>query len=211
MPLAIELAAARVGALAVEQINGRLSNRFQLLAAGHRTAPPRQRTLRATVDWSYELLTAKEQLLLRRLAVFSGWNLEMAERVCADHTLPAEAVLDLLAALIDKSLVALDGEVAGDARYRLLDTIRQYAAERLAASGEAAELRRRHRDGQIDRIESVAARAFRRGDPPWPVRLRMYKNTCLNADNFTTPPPRAPEPECAPARPRRGIALTHCL
>ena len=184
MPLAIELAAARVGALAVEQINGRLSNRFQLLAAGHRTAPPRQRTLRATVDWSYELLTPEEQLLLRRLAVFSGWNLEMAERVCADDRLPAEAVLDLLAALIDKSLVALDGEVAGDARYRLLDTIRQYAAERLAASGEAAELRRRHRDCLVELIESVAAQAFRRGDPPWPVRLRMYKNACLEADNF---------------------------
>jgi len=210
MPLAIELAAARVGALAVEQINGRLSNRFQLLAAGHRTAPPRQRTLRATVDWSYELLTAKEQLLLRRLAVFSGWNLEMAERVCADHTLPAEAVLDLLAALIDKSLVALDGEVAGDARYRLLDTIRQYAAERLAASGEAAELRRRHRDGQIDRIESVAARAFRRGDPPWPVRLRMYKNTCLNADNFTTALAWSLERDDGEAGLRLCIALRSC-
>jgi predicted ATPase len=186
MPLAIELAAARVGALAVEQIHGRLSNRFQLLAAGHRTAPPRQRTLRATVDWSYELLTPKEQLLLRRLAVFSGWNLEMAKRVCADDSLPPEAVLDLLAALIDKSLVALDGVVAGDARYRLLDTIRQYAAERLAASGEVPELRRRHRDCLLELIESVAGQAFRRGDPPWPVRLRMYKNACLEADNFRT-------------------------
>ncbi len=186
MPLAIELAAARVGALAVEQINGRLSNRFQLLAAGHRTAPPRQRTLRATVDWSYELLTPQERLLLRRLAVFSGWNLEMAERVCADDRLPADAVLDLLAALIDKSLVALDGEVAGDARYRLLDTIRQYAAERLAASGEAPQLRRRHRDCLVELIESVAAQAFRRGDPPWHVRLRMYKNACLEVANFNT-------------------------
>jgi predicted ATPase/DNA-binding NarL/FixJ family response regulator len=186
MPLAIELAAARVGALAVEQINGRLTDRFQLLAAGHRTAPPRQRTLRATVDWSYELLTPKEQLLLRRLAVFSGWNLEMAERVCADGKLPADAILDLLAALIDKSLVALDGEIAGDARYRLLDTIRQYAGERLAASGEAAQLRQRHRDCMVEYIEGVAARAFRRGDPPWPVRLRMYRNACLEADNFNT-------------------------
>jgi predicted ATPase/DNA-binding NarL/FixJ family response regulator len=186
MPLAIELAAARVGALAVEQINGRLANRFQLLAGGHRTAPPRQRTLRATVDWSYELLTPAEQLLLRRLAVFSGWNLEMAERVCADGQLPSGAILDLLTALIDKSLAALDGEVAGDARYRLLDTIRQYAGERLAASGEAAELRRRHRDCMVELTESVAARAFKRGDPPWPVRLRMYKSICLETDNFTT-------------------------
>ena len=185
MPLAIELAAARVGALAVEQISGRLSDRFHLLATGRRTAPPRQRTLRATVDWSYELLTPAEQLLLRRLAVFSGWNLEMAERVCADERLPAEAVLDQLAALIDKSLVALDLEVAGEARYRLLDTIREYAAERLAASGEAPKLRRRHRDRMLEFIEAVAAQAFRRGDPPWPVRLRMYKDACLEADNFT--------------------------
>ncbi len=185
MPLAIELAAARVGVLAVEQISGRLSDRFQLLATGRRTAPPRQRTLRATVDWSYELLAPAEQLLLRRLAVFSGWNLEMAERVCADEKLPAEAVLDQLAALVDKSLVALDLEVAGGARYRLLDTIREYAAERLAASGEAPKLRRRHRDCLLEFIEAVAAQAFRRGDPPWPVRLRMYKDACLEADNFT--------------------------
>ena len=184
MPLAIELAAARVGALAVEQINSRLTDRFQLLAAGHRTAPPRQRTLRAAVDWSYELLTPAEQLLLRRLAVFSGWSLEMAERVGADEKLPAQAVLDLLAALIDKSLVALDHEVAGDARYRLLDTIRQYAAERLASSGEEAELRRRHRDCLMEFVEGIAGRGFRRGEPPWPVRVRMYQRTCMEADNF---------------------------
>jgi predicted ATPase/DNA-binding CsgD family transcriptional regulator len=184
MPLAIELAAARVGALAVEQINGRLSDRFQLLAGGHRTAAPRQRTLRATVDWSYELLTEPEQLLLRRLAVFSGWNLDMAERVCADEKLPAQAVLDLLAALIDKSLVALDGEVAGDARYRLLDTIRQYAAERLAASGEAAQIRRRHRDCLIELVEGIAARAFRRGNPSWEDRVRSYQRAWLEIDNF---------------------------
>jgi len=184
MPLAIELAAARVGALAVEQINGRLSDRFQLLAGGHRTAPPRQRTLRATVDWSYELLTEPEQLLLRRLAVFSGWDLDMAERVCADEKLPAQAVLDLLAALIDKSLVALDGEVAGGARYRLLDTIRQYAAERLAVSGEAAQMRRRHRDCLIELVESTAARGFRRGDPPWAERVRSYQRTWLEISNF---------------------------
>ncbi len=184
MPLAIELAAARVGALAVGQINARLTDRFKLLAAGHRTAPPRQRTLRATVDWSYELLTPAEQLLLRRLAVFSGWNLDMAERVCADDMLPAQAVLDLLAALIDKSLVTLDPELAGDARYRLLDTIRQYASERLAVSGEEAELRRRHRDCLLEFIEGIAGRAFNRGDPPWPVRVGMYQRACQEADNF---------------------------
>jgi predicted ATPase/DNA-binding CsgD family transcriptional regulator len=184
MPLAIELAAARVGALAVEQINGRLTDRFQLLAGGHRTAPARQRTLRATVDWSYELLTEPQQILLRRLAVFSGWNLEMAEKVCADDALPAESILDLLAALIDKSLVTMHGEVAGHARYRLLDTIRQYAAERLAASGEADRMHRRHRDCMIELVEDIVAKGFRRGDPPWEWRLSAYKQACMELDNF---------------------------
>ena len=184
MPLAIELAAARVGALAVEQISDRLSDRFHLLGAGIRTAPPRQRTLRATVDWSYELLTGQERLLLRRLAVFSSWNLEAAERVCADDQLPAEAVLDLLAALIDKSLVALDGEEAGDARYRLLDTIRQYAAERLDESGELRALRRRHRDYFLEFAENTSVRAFRRGEPSWPARLALYRRAGMELGNF---------------------------
>ncbi len=133
IPLGIELSAARVRALSVEQIADRLRDRFQLLDSGDRTAPPRQQTLRATVDWSYELLDEAEQMLLRRLAVFSGWNLDMAEQVCSDEAIPADAVLDLLISLIDKSLVVLDGEAAGDARYRLLDTIREYA--RRAAGG----------------------------------------------------------------------------
>src|SRR5689334_17454507 len=142
IPLGIELSAARVRALSVEQIEGRLRDRFALLNSGDRTAPLRQQTLRATVDWSYELLDSAEQMLLRRLATFSGWNLDMAEQVCSDEAagageaIPADAVLGLLISLIDKSLVVLDGEAAGDARYRLLDTIREYAAERLAAAGE---------------------------------------------------------------------------
>src|SRR5260370_17749115 len=123
MPVAIELAAARVGALSVEQIAGRLSRRFQLLASGDRTAPARQQTLRAAVDWSYELLTEPEQVLLRRLAVFSGWNLEMAEQVCADRAIPAAQGLDLLAALIDKSLVTLHPARAWDAPYPRLAPI----------------------------------------------------------------------------------------
>src|SRR5271157_2625085 len=143
---AIELSAARVRALSVEQIADRLRDRFQLLNSGDRTAPLRQQTLRATVDWSYELLDEQEQILLRRLAVFSGWNLDMAEQVCSDEAIPADALLGLLISLIDKSLVVLDGEAAGDARYRLLDTIKQYAAERLAAAGEQSALSLRHRD-----------------------------------------------------------------
>jgi predicted ATPase/DNA-binding CsgD family transcriptional regulator/tetratricopeptide (TPR) repeat protein len=183
MPLAIELAAARVGALSVEQIAARLGDRFQLLASGDRTAPPRQQTLRAAVDWSYELLTGPEQLLLRRLAVFSGWNLEMAEQVCADEAIPADQVLDLLAALIDKSLVTLDGELEGDARYRLLDTIREYAAGRLTASGEGPRIRRRHRDYLLRLAEGIVAVAFLRGDPPWPVRVSLYRRILAERGN----------------------------
>src|SRR6266571_4298464 len=184
IPLAIELAAARVRALSVEQIAGRLGNRFQLLASGDRTAPPRHQTLRATVDWSYELLTGPEQVLLRRLSVFAGWNLEMAEQVCAGGEIAAPMVLDLLAALIDKSLVTVDAELAGQARYRLLDMIREYAAVRLTASGEEAAVRARHRDYLLDLAESIVARAFVRGDPPWPERVVMYRRVHAERANL---------------------------
>jgi predicted ATPase/DNA-binding CsgD family transcriptional regulator/Tfp pilus assembly protein PilF len=186
VPLAIELAAARVGALSVEQIAARLGDRFQLLASGDRTAPVRQQTLRAAVDWSYGLLTEPEQVLLRRLAVFSGWNLDMAEQVCADEAIPAQQVLDLLAALIDKSLVTLDAELEGDARYRLLDTIREYASGRLDASGEGPTIRLRHRDYMLKLVDDIVAVAFVRGDPPWPVRVALYRRVLAERANFRT-------------------------
>ncbi|HEY1619136.1 MAG TPA: LuxR C-terminal-related transcriptional regulator [Streptosporangiaceae bacterium] len=195
IPLAIELAAARIRALSVEQVAARLSDRFQLLASGDRTAPPRQQTLRAAVDWSFELLSEPEQTLLRRLAVFSGWNLEMAEEVCADERIRADDVLDLLAALIDKSLVSLDGELAGDARYRLLDTIGEYAAGQLADSGEQDAIRAAHRDYMVALADGVVARAFVRGDPPWPARVAMYHRIDVERPNF-----RAALAECL----RRG-------
>jgi predicted ATPase/DNA-binding CsgD family transcriptional regulator/Tfp pilus assembly protein PilF len=184
IPLGIELSAARVRALSVEQIADRLRDRFQLLDSGDRTAPPRQQTLRATVDWSYELLDGPEQTLLRRLAVFSGWNLDMAEQVCSDDIIPADAVLGLLISLIDKSLVVLDGEAAGDARYRLLDTIREYAAERLAAAGERDALSLRHRDYVLTLVEETAERMFRRGEPPWPVRRAIFRRGLAEYGNF---------------------------
>ena len=184
IPLAIELAAARIRALAVEQVADRLSDRFGLLAAGDRTAPLRQQTLRAAVDWSYELLTPQEQALLRRLSVFSGWNLEMAEEVCADGQIPADDILDLLAALIDKSLVSLDGEVTGDARYRLLDTIREYAAGLLAASGEREIIRAAHRDYLMQLGDGIVARAFLSGDPPWRERVAMYRRIEVERANY---------------------------
>jgi predicted ATPase/DNA-binding CsgD family transcriptional regulator/Tfp pilus assembly protein PilF len=186
MPLAIELAAARMRALSAEQIAARLDDRFRLLASGDRTAPPRQQTLQAAVDWSHGLLTDGEQILLRRLSVFSGWNLEMAEQVCSGGQVPTAHVLDLLAALIDKSLVTLDGEVDGVARYRLLDTIREYAASRLAASGEEQAVRRRHLGLMLRIAEDVVDKAFRRGDPPWPVRVSMYQRIARELPNFRT-------------------------
>ncbi len=184
IPLGIELSAARVRALSVEQIADRLRDRFQLLDSGDRTAPPRQQTLRATVDWSYELLDGPEQMLLRRLAVFSGWNLDMAEQVCSDDAIPADAVLGLLISLIDKSLVVLDGEAAGDARYRLLDTIREYAAERLVDAGEESRLFLRHRDCILALVEKTARAMFRRGHPPWPVRRAIFRRGIVEYGNF---------------------------
>jgi len=184
MPLAIELAAARMRALSVEQVAARIRDRFQLLASGDRTAPARQQTLRAAVDWSYELLTGQEQLLLRRLSVFSGWNLDMAERVCADDAIPAEQVLDLLAGLIDKSLVTLDGEVAGDARYRLLDTVREYAGAQLTGSGEHTALRLRHRDYMLAIGEADALAGFASGGLSWPQRVQLFRRAQANLANY---------------------------
>jgi predicted ATPase/DNA-binding CsgD family transcriptional regulator len=184
MPLAIELAAARIRALSVEQIASRLDDRFRLLASGDRTAPPRQQTLRAAVDWSYELLSEPEQILLRRLSVFAGWNLDMAEQVCADEQIPAGTVLDLMAALIDKSLVTFDHELRGESRYRLLDTIKEYAASRLTTSGEEDALRLRQRDYLLRYGEYVVSQAFVRGAPSWPERVALYRAITADLANY---------------------------
>ena len=144
IPLAIELAAARVRVLSPEQIATRLDDAFRLLTSGSRTALPRQRTLRGTMDWSYELLDRREQALLRRLAVFSGsFSLEAAEAVCVGDPLEPEDILDDVAALVDKSLVVME---AGDgvARYRLLETVRQYGLELLARHEDVAKYREAH-------------------------------------------------------------------
>ncbi len=184
VPLAIELAAARIRALSVEQIAARIDDRFRLLASGDRTAPRRQQTLQAAVDWSFELLTPDEQILLRRLSVFSGWSLDMAEQVCADDRISVEQMLDLLAALIDKSLVALEDELAGHARYRLLDTIREYASAQLAAAGEQAEFRRRHRDYLLRLVEDVVGEAFVRDAMPWPEQVIVYHRVAAEQANL---------------------------
>jgi predicted ATPase/class 3 adenylate cyclase len=142
IPLAIELASARVRALSVEEIASRLSDRFGLLTRGDRTALPRQQTLRASIDWSYDLLTDHERALLRRLSVFAGgWTLEAVEEVGAGDDVKKPDVLDLLTNLVDKSLVVLDAE---GRRYRLLETMRQYAQEHLDESGERDQASARH-------------------------------------------------------------------
>ena len=144
IPLAIELAAARIRALSVADINARLQDRYKLLTGGSRVLQERQQTLRALVDWSYELLTAEEQIVLDRLGVFvGGFDLAAAEAVCGMEPLAGGDVLDLLQSLIEKSLVMLEERDDG-ARYSMLETIREYAREKLALRGDAAAVAARH-------------------------------------------------------------------
>ena len=144
IPLAIELAAARVPSMAVEEIDRRLRHGFNLLTGGSRTTLVRQQTLRAAIDWSYDLLNDAEQALFRRLSVFAGgWTLAAAEQVCADERVDQEAMLDLLTSLADKSLVSAEERDCAT-RYRLLETVRQYARERLRQGAEEAHWRDRH-------------------------------------------------------------------
>jgi DNA-binding NarL/FixJ family response regulator len=145
MPLAIELAAARVAILTPEQIADRLCDRFRLLTEGSRTALPRSRTLRAMIDWSHDLLDEPEQILLRRLAVFTGgWTLDAAETVCIGDGLGADDILDVLSGLASKSLI-LTVEHPDEVRYSFLESLREYAAEKLRAAGEESILQERHR------------------------------------------------------------------
>ncbi|WP_051893537.1 BTAD domain-containing putative transcriptional regulator [Streptomyces erythrochromogenes] len=141
MPLAIELAAARLRTMSAEQLAARLDDRFRLLTSGARSAPRQHRTLRAVVDWSWELLTGPERALLRRLAAFPGGaTVEAAEGVCAGGPVEAYDVLDLVTSLADKSLLVTDG----DGRYRMLETIRAYGLDKLAEAGEEVVVRRAH-------------------------------------------------------------------
>ena len=145
IPLAIELAAARVKVLAVEQIAARLDDRFSLLTGGSQTTLPRHQTLRGAIDWSYNLLSEPERALLRRLSVFAGGcSLQAAERICASGSVETVSVLDVLTSLVDKSLVLAETQ-HGEARYRLLETVRQYARDRLVEANEEADVRTRHR------------------------------------------------------------------
>lgn len=171
IPLAIELAAARIKVLTPAQIAERLSDAFKLLVAGSRTALPRHRTLRGTMDWSYGLLSDREQTLLRHLAVFSGgFTLDAAEAVCGGDGIGPDDVLEGVTTLVDKSLVSL-GSRDGEARYRLLETVRQYGNELLAPE-ERAELREKHAVFYLALAEMAAPRLFGgAADPTLVARL----------------------------------------
>ncbi|WP_038043375.1 tetratricopeptide repeat protein [Thermobifida fusca] len=186
IPLGIELAAARVRLLSVAQIAERLRDRFTMLTYGDRNAPVRQRTLRAVLDWSYDMLDEPERRLLRRLSVFSDWDLDLAERVCADESLPAHCLLDLMVSLVDRSLVTVVGEVQGRMRYRMLDTIRQYALARLAESGEETRLRLRHREQVLALAEELAHYAVAGYGVSWEQRFSAFQRVCAERDNVRT-------------------------
>jgi predicted ATPase len=157
IPLAIEFAAARVSTLGFEQVVGLLHDRFSLLTQGRRTALPRHQTLRATLSWSYELLTESERILLRRLAIFAGgFTLKAATAVMSGTDGMASGVTEAIASLFAKSLVALDGS-APSGRWRLLETIRAYAGEKLIESGEARQVARRHAEFYRDLVVSAVS------------------------------------------------------
>ena len=172
LPLALELAAARLRALTAKQVVERLDDRFRLLTTGNRSALPRHQTLRAAIDWSYDLLDARERALLARLAVFGGdFTLEAAEQVCSGGDLAQDDVLDLVAELVEKSLVQMS-EADGMARYRLLETIRQYGVERLTERGETDALRRRHAEFYVALAEQAEPHFTTVARPLWARRLQ---------------------------------------
>jgi non-specific serine/threonine protein kinase len=175
IPLAIELAAARVTVLSPEQIVARLGDRFGLLTGGSRGALPRHQTLMALLDWSYDLLDAWEQVLLRRLSVFvGGWTLEAAEAVCASDALPPHRILDLLSGLVAKSLVLPCGPV-DEVRYRFLESIREYAQTRLRDAGEESFVRMRHRDWFLSLAERAEPELKGAGSVHWLDRLERER------------------------------------
>jgi predicted ATPase/DNA-binding CsgD family transcriptional regulator len=177
IPLATELAAARVKVLSVEQLAARLDDSYRLLTGGRRTALPRQQTLRATMDWSYGLLSEKEQTLFRRLSVFrGGFTLEAAEAICAGEGIEKDEILELLSYLVDKSL-AMVHERRHETRYRLLETIRQYGQDKLQERGEVVTVREGHRDWFLGLAEQAEPELLGSQQLAWFDRLEVeYDN-----------------------------------
>ena len=199
IPLALELAAARLGSLSVPEISSRLDQRFRLLTGGSRTALPRHQTLRALIDWSYDLLTPAEQRVLDRLSVFAGgWTLEAAEAVASEGGAGGAGgwqVLDHLAALVGKSLVQAE-EARGSTRYRLLETVRDYAAERLAGrpGAELAGTRAAHRDHCLSLVETAGVYLRGPDEAGWLDRLEAEFDNIRAALAFSLADPGSAEP-----------------
>jgi predicted ATPase/class 3 adenylate cyclase len=204
MPLAIELAAARLRSMSLAELAGRLDQRFRLLTGGSRTALERQQTLRATVGWSYSLLTGAEQLLLARLSVFAGsFDIASAEAVCGSGRIDVLDVADLLGSLVDKSLVVAE-QAGGGLRYRLLETIRLFAAERLveAGDGEAAAVAAAHCAHFLAVAEQAAAYLTGSEQGSWLARLDADEANLRRAAAHA-----AGDPEGTAAVLRLGVAL----
>ena len=174
--------------LPVDPLLARLEDRFRLLTGGSRTALPRQQTLRAAVDWGYDLLTEPEKSLFDRLAVFAGgFTLEAAEAVCASDEIDPSDVLDLLGRLVDQSMVVVDERPDGTASYRLLETLRQYGQERLAASGEATAVRDRHAAFYLALAEASRPPFAEHHDQAWLARLEREHDNLRAALDWTQP------------------------
>lgn len=201
IPLAIELAAARVRMMAPEQICRALGDRFRLLTGGARTVMPRQQTLQASLDWSYELLSAEERTLLRRLAVFvGGWTLEAAEHVCTGANIDLYDMLDLLTALVDKSLVTTE-DYGPETRYRLLETVRQYSTARLADAGELGQLRQQHLTYYVAFVERAEHQVVSAGPD----------NSILHTLAIELPNLRAAVDWATSTDPTAGLRVVHAL
>jgi predicted ATPase/DNA-binding SARP family transcriptional activator len=187
IPLAIELAAARTKVLSVQEIAARLDDRFNLLTAGSRTAIPRHQTLRATIDWSHDLLSSPEQVLFRRLGVFSGgFTLEAAEAICSEG-IGTSAILDLLGGLAARSLVVVDAAAEGqDTRYHLLETIRHYALEKMMSAGDAPVTREQHAEFYARLAEASEPHVYGRDSVAWFERLEREIDNLRAAIEWST-------------------------
>jgi predicted ATPase len=194
IPLAIELAAGRTNVLTPQEIAHRVGDLFGVLIGGSRTAPIRQQTMRATLDWSYGLLSDSERTLFNRLSVFAGgWTLEAAEAVCADPKPPGlirtEEVLELIGRLVDRSLVVAEPTESGSMRYRMLEPLRQYANERLRKKGEDGAVRARHRDWCLALAEAAWPALIGPDQHMWFVRLTREHDNLRAALELTLQEP----------------------
>lgn len=202
LPLAIELAAAWLRVLAPEQLVERLEDRFRLLRAAGSTAPPRHQTLRAAVEWSFGLCSGPQRALWARLSVFAGdFDLDAAEAVCADDEPAAADVFTVVAGLVDKSIL-VRGEGEGRARYRMLETVRQYGAERLAADGQEERLRRGHRDYFLGQAEQADAQSCGPLQGEWFRRLTAERANLWAALEYCV---------TAPGEARAGLRMAAAL